>query len=178
MKIDACFQLGHITGTYGLSGELHVFMDTDRPEYYQNLESVFVLQKGGETLIPFFISTFRLKGDKATIGFEDIISKDQAKMLVGSSLYLPLDQLPKLEGQEFYYHELLQWSVHDQNLGELGTITSINLQSPQPLIVMDYKGYEVLIPFTDEIVTGIDRARQAISVQLPEGLLDVYLNNS
>jgi 16S rRNA processing protein RimM len=52
----------------------------------------------------------------------------------------------------------------------------VNLQTPQVLLVMDYRQHEVLIPFTDGIVLGIDREQQDVKVDLPEGLLDVYLN--
>ena len=175
MKVDACFQLGHLTGTHGLSGEMRAYLDTDRPENYKNLESVFVLNKQDQALIPFFIKYLKVKGDKAIIRFEDIDSIDEAKPLVGSGIFLPLEQLPALTGDKFYYHELVDWTVRDQNLGQLGKISSINLQSPQPLIVMDYQSNEVLIPFTDDIVLAIDRELEKIEVRLPDGLLDVYL---
>ncbi|GJM28022.1 MAG: ribosome maturation factor RimM [Cyclobacteriaceae bacterium] len=176
MKIDACFELGYVTGTYGISGAVHILLDSDRPTHYRDLESVFLLPKGGKTLIPFFIQEIKLNGLKAVVRFEEITSKDQARKLVGAALYLPLEQLPQLHGDEFYYHELVGWSVTDTKLGLLGTVASVNLQSPQILLVMEYQGYEVLIPFTDEIVLKISRDQQDVNVSLPDGLLDVYLN--
>jgi 16S rRNA processing protein RimM len=176
MKIDACFQLGYITGTYGVSGEVHAYLDSDRPESYKDLASVFFLPKEGKTLIPFFIQSLKVNGDKAVVRFEDITSKDQARKLVGGTLYLPLEHLPSLQGDDFYYHELVNWSVTDIKLGLLGSVSAVNLQTPQVLLVMDYRQHEVLIPFTDGIVLGIDREQQDVKVDLPEGLLDVYLN--
>jgi 16S rRNA processing protein RimM len=176
MDIDACFLLGYITGTRGLQGEVHAFFDTDHPENYKDLESVFILQKGGKALIPFFVRGLKLHGDKAVVHFEEIDSKDQAKILVGSGLYLPLTQLPELQGDDFYYHELVSWTVVDQHLGALGTVKSVNLQSPQPLLVMDHQNHEILIPLTDKIVTGIDRNKALVKVTLPDGLLEVYLD--
>jgi 16S rRNA processing protein RimM len=175
MKIDACFQLGFVTGTYGLNGEVHVFLDSDQPNNYRNLESVFLLQKGGNDLVPFFVRKISLQGDRAIVQLEDVASKDQARKLVGSTIYLPLDHLPELKGDDFYYHELVNWQVVDQTLGELGVVSSINLQSPQPLLIMEYKNREVLIPFTDNIVMGIDRNQNRVNVALPEGLLEVYI---
>jgi len=177
MKIDACFQLGYITGTYGINGAVHIQLDSDKPEHYRNLESVFVLYKGAQVLIPFFIQDLRLNGDKAAARFEDVSTKDQARELVGASLYLPLELLPALSGDEFYYHELIDWQVLDSKTGPLGSIVAVNLQSPQPLLVMQFQGKEVLIPFTDEIVLGIDRESKSVNVSLPEGLLDVYLSS-
>ena len=177
MRIDACFQLGYITGTYGINGAVHILLDSDRPDHYKDLESVFVLKKGEQTLIPFFITDLKLNGDKAIVRFEETISKDQARGLVGGSLYLPLEQLPDLEGNAFYYHELIGWTVTDVNAGLLGTIAAVNLQSPQPLIVMDHQGHEVLIPFTDSIILAIEKELKNVNVELPDGLLEVYLNN-
>ena len=177
MKIDACFQLGYITGTHGLSGEVHLFLDTDRPGNYKNLESVFLLQKGEATLIPFFVKSLKIKGDKAIVKFEEISSKDQARKLRGSALYLPLDHLPPLDGEDFYFHELVNWKVIDVQLGELGFIVSVYHQSSQILLVMDYQDHEVLIPYTEEIVRGIDREHQQVRVSLPDGLLEVYLGD-
>jgi 16S rRNA processing protein RimM len=43
---------------------------------------------------------------------------------------------------------------------------------------MIYQGVEVLIPLTDEIVPQVDKNNKVITTQLPDGLLDVYLNES
>lgn len=177
MKIDACFKLGSITGTRGLTGEVTGFLDTDQPDNYKNLESVFVQKKGAKTLIPFFIEFIQLSGDKVRIKFEEVISKDDARQLIGSGLFLPLDQLPQLQGDSYYFHELVNWTVWDEKLGRLGTVSYVNLQSPQPLLVMEYRGHEVLVPAIDGIMTGINRDLEQVNVSLPEGLLDVYLND-
>ncbi len=177
MKIDACFQLGYITGTHGLYGEVHVFLDTDRPENYKDLESVFLLLKGEKALIPFFIQSLQVKGEKAIVKFEEISSLDEARKLNGSALYLSLDLLTPLEGEDFYFHELVNWKVIDHKLGELGPIVSVYHQSPQVLLVMRYQDHEVLIPYTQEIVRGIDRELGQVQVCLPDGLLEVYLED-
>ena len=177
MKVDACFQLGYVSGTHGLSGEVHVILDSDQPENYKDLESVFLLLKGENALIPFFIQGIQIKGEKAIVKFEEVTSLNQASVLTGSLLYLPLDVLPKMEGDNFYFHELISWRVIDQQLGELGSIISINHQSPQILLVMEYQKREVLIPYTDKIVIRVDRINQQVHVSLPEGLLEIYLED-
>ena len=52
MRIEDCFQLGHISRLHGFKGEVVAVFDTDRPEAYENLESVFLEDRG--ELIPFF----------------------------------------------------------------------------------------------------------------------------
>ncbi len=177
MKIDACFQLGYITGTHGLNGEVHVFLDTDLPENYKDLESVFLLAKGENTLVPFFVDHLKIKGSKAVVKFEEVTSLSQADKLTGSALYLPLSFLTPLEGADFYFHELVNCKVVDHHLGELGLVVSIYHHSSQVLLVMDYQEHEVLIPYTQEIVLGFDREHQRVQVSLPDGLLEVYLGD-
>ncbi len=176
MNVDACFELGHIHGTHGLRGEVHVLLDVDQPESYYKLESVLLSQPGSGPLIPFFIEYLKPQGRKLIVKFEEAGNQDEAKALVGSSMYLPLTQLPALAGSEFYFHEIIGCLVVDTNAGPLGNVTALYDQTPQLLIGMRYQNHEVLIPFTDDIVLGFNREQNEISTTLPEGLLDIYLN--
>jgi len=42
---------------------------------------------------------------------------------------------------------------------------------------MMYQNKEVLFPLNDQFVTSIDKKSKIIHVDLPEGLLDIYLSN-
>ena len=55
MHVDDCYQLGYIVKPHGLKGEVQIFIDSDDPQAYQNLELVFVQQ--GQQLVPFFIES-------------------------------------------------------------------------------------------------------------------------
>ena len=82
MRLDDCFELGHIQKPHGLKGELSIFLDTDFPEDYEDLGSVFVLDENG--LVPFFMEYIQLTSDqKAIVKFEDIDTFDgcTARML-------------------------------------------------------------------------------------------------
>lgn len=175
MKIDDCYQLGYITKTHGTKGEVTAFFDVDFPEDYQDLESVFLLQGG--KLVPFFIEGIDMqqKG-RFIIAFEDVKTVMEAEKLKGSELYLPLSALPELEQDQFYFHEIIGYKVHDAEAGELGTVREIFAMPTQDLIAMDYNGTEVLIPIMDDIVEKADKETKTLFVNLPEGLLDVYLN--
>ncbi|NMM49653.1 ribosome maturation factor RimM [Marinigracilibium pacificum] len=175
MDINSCFQLGYITRLHGVKGELQIFIDSDNPEEYSEMESVFV-EKGGQ-LVPFFIESLVIKGKKGIIAFEDVETLEEAEQLKGAALFLPLEALPKLTGDQFYYHEVVGYKVVDETHGELGLVDHIINHPGQDLIAMDFKGTEILIPINDVILKGLDRDEKILKVDLPDGLLDIYLES-
>jgi 16S rRNA processing protein RimM len=177
MNIDACYQLGYIVRTHGIKGQVVAFFDVDYPEEYEELESVF-LQISGK-LVPFFIDYIepQAKG-KFIIKFEDTDAIDQAEKLKGAALYLPLETLPELDEDQFYYHDLIGYTIIDETLGELGVVKELFELPHQDLMAMEYQGAEVLIPMQDEIILRADKVAQKLYVNLPEGLVDLYTQPS
>lgn len=172
MNVDNCYQLGYILKTHGLKGELIFHLDVDNPDDYKNLESVFVRQSG--KLVPFFVSTIRLQADKARIALEDIVSQDQARQLVGAEVFLPLNRLPDLGGDAYYFHEIIGYSILLEKK-ELGQLTEIYDQEPNPMFAFLHQNHEVLVPFQDQFVLKVDKSAKEIHINLPEGYLDIYL---
>ena len=175
MRVDDCFQLGYVIKTHGLHGELSIMLDVDFPEAYENLESVFVATSGSQTLIPFFVEHIAIRQNKALIKFEEVDTIEQAETLLKASLYLPLDSLPPLEDDQFYYHEIIGFTVEDREQGTLGVVQDVYESTGQDMIVVRYQEKEVLIPIDPDIVPRVDKARSIVHVVLPDGLLDIYL---
>jgi 16S rRNA processing protein RimM len=172
---DNCYLLGYIVRTHGTSGNVVIFLDVDYPADYEELDSVYVQIRG--ELVPYFISNFNLqKQGNAIVTFEDVDTIEKAQALIGSSLFLSLDELDELDGEEFYYHEIKGFTVVDQNKGELGVVREVYSLNGQDLIAMDYQGVEVLIPTAEDIVLQADKENKKLMVNLPEGLLEVYLD--
>ncbi|MEO6285144.1 MAG: ribosome maturation factor RimM [Dyadobacter sp.] len=177
MTHDNSYLLGYIVRTHGTNGNVVIFLDVDYPEDYDELDAVFVEIKG--ELVPYFISNFNLqKQANAIVTFEDVNTIEKAQALVGSSLYLSLDELEELSEEEFYYHEIKGFTVIDQNQGELGIVREVYSLNGQDLIAMDYQGVEILIPTAEDIVLKADKEQKHLLVNLPEGLLEVYLDNT
>ncbi|GAA5031886.1 ribosome maturation factor RimM [Marivirga lumbricoides] len=173
MKQSQCFQLGIVSRPHGLKGEVYISLDTDFPEEYAEMESVFLLQNG--KLVPFFIEHLQIRNTEALVKFEDIDDKDAALSIKGLSLHLPLNQLPELSDDQFYFHEIIDFQVVDKNLGSLGKVAQVYEAGHQDLIGMDYQQKEVLIPINDDIINSVDRENKIIMVTLPDGLLELYL---
>jgi 16S rRNA processing protein RimM len=175
MRIDDCYQLGYVSRTHGLQGEVHIVLDVDFPEAYKEMESVLLQLQGSGTLIPFFIEYTHLQKSTAIVKFEDIDTIEQAEELLKAGLFLPLDKLPPLEEGQFYFHEIIGFGVQDEALGTLGSVKDVYEAGPQVLLAMDYQAHEILIPLTDEIVFRVDKEGKIVHTRLPEGLMDIYL---
>ena len=178
MTKDDCYQVGHITKTHGVSGELVLFLDVDQPDEYAELESVLLEVKG--ELIPYFIESIAVvKGSRAIVAFEDIDTIEQAERLINCGAFLPLEELePITDETRFYFHEIVGYQIVDAEVGELGIVRGVYAMNAQDLIAMDYQGKEVLIPINSDIVRTVDRVNQKLNVALPDGLLEIYMEDS
>ena len=175
MRKEDCFYLGKIVRKHSFRGEVVIKLDTDEPELYQNLESVFVAL--GNNLVPFFIETISLqKGNQLRIRFEDVENEADADAIMGVEVYLPLKFLPKLTGNKFYFHEIFGFDIEDVNYGYLGVIAGVNDSSAQPLFEVNSNGTKIFIPMIDDFIRKVDRDNNKIIVETPEGLIDLYLN--
>ncbi len=142
MKKEDCFYLGKIVKKYSFKGELLAKLDTDQPDLYDNLEAIFIDLRGN--LVPFFIESSQLhKSDLLRLNFEDVNSEADADALIKSELYLPLDLLPKLDGDKFYFHEVIGFTIKDKNFGDVGILRGINDSTAQALFEIDRDGIEI-----------------------------------
>lgn len=174
MRKEDCFYLGKIVRKFSFKGELLAKLETDEPEEYEEMESVFV--NFNDNLVPFFIESCQLhKSTLLRINFEDVDTEEDADDLIGAELYLPLDLLPKLRGNQFYYHQITGYTVEDINYGTVGTIKSVNDNTAQALFVIENKDKEVLIPINDEFIEEVNHDKKLIVLNTPEGLIDIYL---
>ena len=174
MKKEDCFYLGKIVKKYSFKGELLVNLDTDQPQIYTNIKSLFL--DINNRLIPYFIKESQLhKSNLLRIKLEDINTESEAKELIRKKVYLPLNLLPKLVGNAFYYHEVLGFEIWDKDLGKVGILKGVNDHSSQALFEIERNGIEVLIPVHDEFIITIDRNKKIITVKTPPGLIDLYI---
>ena len=176
MSRDDVYFLGNVVKTHGFKGELGLKLDVDEPGDYKELESVFV--EINNELVPFFIDHFQInRKGLAIVKFEGVDTEEEAQMLLKSSVYLPLDLLPQLTGNQFYFHEVIGFSIVDDVHGDIGEITSINDEVAQPLMFIQSGEKEVIIPIVDPIIKSVDRDGKKMYVSAPEGLIAFYLSS-
>lgn len=174
MQKKDCFYLGKIVTKYSFKGELVLKLDTDEPELYQNMNAIFI--EMGNNLVPFFIERSLLqKGNQLRVKFEDVNTEADADALLKAEVYLPLDLLPKLEGNKFYFHEVIGFILEDIVYGKVGNIVGINDTTAQPLFEVKNGDIEILIPMIDDFIKKVDRKNKTIFIEAPKGLIEMYL---
>lgn len=166
---------GNIIKVHGVKGEVMVQVFSDDLTDYETLESVFVEIK--QKQIPFFLSSFNFATQKRCIlSFEDITTPEQAKPLVGADIYIPVSEMAEADESRLSYQAIIGFEVVDTIQGKLGVISNFFQKTGQDLLMMDYQNAEILIPVTEEIVHSVDIKTKQVITTLPEGLIEIYLN--
>jgi len=171
MKKEECFFLGIISKKHGYKGDVNIKLDVNSSKKFKELDYLFIDLNG--KLVPFFISSLSFKNNNiALVKFENINDEDSANSLIGKSTYLKLDLLRE---DERPLQALIHFQVIDKKYGELGQVIAIQENNFQDLIVIDFKGSELLIPYVENYIEFIDNIKKEIHMQTPDGLIDLYL---
>ena len=180
MTLDETYQLGYLIKTHGLRGQIVAHFDVDDVSAYTKLKTVYLTLASAPTkLVEHHIEKVQPQsGNKVLLKLRGINRIEEAEPLRGSQLHLPLAALPELEKDQFYFHDVIGFTVVDESMGKLGTVENFYELPQQDMLAMSYQGQEVLIPVVDELISHADHAKKEIYVNLPDGLLDVYLKPS
>lgn len=176
MKQEDTFRIGSLLKTRGLKGEFQLYVDFDGLEDIK-FDTVFI-EVGGK-LVPYFIKS--VKYPQPNVGYlnlEDIDTIEKAATLVKKDVYLPNTLMPEIDEEEFTLMDLEGFIAIDETHGELGEILEVMEYPRQIIASVKYNGHEVLFPLNETIIKGIDIQGGEVYVDLPEGLLEVYLGEN
>lgn len=172
MKKQDCYYLGKIVSKFSFKGEILLKLDVDEPTSLK-ISTIFIeIEK---SLVPFYINKISLhKSSLLKIKFEGIDNEDSANSILKKETFLPLKELPKLEGNKFYYHEILGFKAIDIEFGEVGIIERVNDQTSQAIIlVKNPKNKVIMIPLVDDFLVELNREEKRMIFKLPEGLINL-----
>ncbi|MES2651351.1 MAG: ribosome maturation factor RimM [Bacteroidota bacterium] len=170
---EEAFYIGYITKTKGLKGEVQLFFEF---EAYEDLDLDVVFADMNGKMVPFFVESYKLYPNSTGLFyFDDIDHIDKAQALVKKKIYLPLIKMPERGEDDFTYNDLEGFVVTDETHGELGKIIAINEYPQQFVATVLYKEKEILFPLNEDMIVEIDEDEKTLLVDLPEGLLDIYL---
>ena len=174
MTKNDCFFFGKVTKTHGLKGEITIKLDVVNPSDFKNLRYVLIEDKGN--LIPYFIENQKFSGDKMFVQLQDVKTMEQAVVFLGKGVFLPNELLPELDDNDFYFKEIIGFTLVDEQKGEVGKISDVLEYPTQAVIQVMKDGKEILIPIHDDIIQKVNKKAKTLNINAPEGLIDMYLN--
>ncbi|MFZ6010518.1 MAG: ribosome maturation factor RimM [Bacteroidota bacterium] len=171
MDVNGYYKIGFILKPHGLKGGVTVSLDDNGPEDLSTLDSLFI--EKNKRLVPYFIESISVRGDKAFVKLEDVDTPEASKAVSKCAVYLPKSTRPKSGRGEFYDDEVVGFEVIDEELGSLGKVFEVAQAGPNRLLAVDHDGKEVLIPINSPFIISVNKSKKKITVQLPDGFLDI-----
>lgn len=176
MQTNEFYTIGYIRRVIGLKGEMGIKLDVDDPNRYNGIKKL-ELEKDGQHSVINLVQA-KVRNGELVIRTASITTPEAAKKLVGSTVVLPLAQLPDLGDKRFYFHEVPGFKVIDNVHGELGVMKEVMERIMQPVLVIKQGFTEILIPLLPDTILKVDRVQKELHVQSPPGLVDIYLEKS
>lgn len=166
IKPEEVYRIGRLGKAHGVKGEVSFQFDDD---IFDRVDSDYLILEVDGILVPFFIEEYRFRSDTiALVKFEDVDTQQRAQELTGSDVYFPRsladDDAPSLTS-------LVGFDIVDaQTAAPVGRIAAIDDSTANLLFELEDGR---LIPAAEELITNIDSKRQQISIQIPQGLLEL-----
>jgi 16S rRNA processing protein RimM len=161
--------IGTITNTHGLKGALSVKTDSDFKESrYQKGNTLYIEYKGA--YIPVKVKGYFTKGSLDILTFEAFDSINEVEKFKASTLYVLDADREALEEDDYYYSDLLDLKVYNEEETFIGTISAIKDMPQGAILVVKREGLkDALIPFRKEFVKTVTKTH--ITIIEMDGLL-------
>ena len=157
----------------GLKGEIVAELLTDFPERFNRISRFFATSPQGNQMA-VELERFSIHRDRVTLKLVGYDTIESASTLVGYEFAVPESERVELAADEFYDWELEGCNVETVNGQRVGAVTGVMRTGGANLLVVEAEGRRSsLIPMVSSILTKIDKAGKLITIDPPEGLLDL-----
>lgn len=170
------FNIGKLVAVHGLKGELLLKHELGKKTSLKGLKAIFIEEKK-DTFIPWFIESSKIKSEEEIyLKLEGVDTREAAQKLSQKKIWVPEDNHKKFAAKSAP-SSLLGYTIIDKG-NVLGEILEITEQPHQLLCRLEIKGKEVLIPLHEGSLKKIEHRKKQVLVDLPDGLLDIYLTST
>lgn len=172
IDLGQCLLIGALAKTHGIKGQLVLRLNNIDFKNIRKMETVFFMIEG--LPVPFFVSAWQDKPPHEIIlKIDDIDNPEDAAKHVGTQIYLHKSNLDENRQPLDDLHELFGYDVIDEKHGHLGTLDDFYDTPSNPLLRILKDRKELLLPFQDEFIAGLDHDAKTLHVNIPDGLLDL-----
>lgn len=173
IKSEEVFCIGRIVKYRGISGEVELQFTDDA---FDRGSAEYLVMDIDGILVPFFWEEYRFKNDHTAIfKFENVDNEQEAKRLVGLKTFYPFAHLdPESEDELSSIRAVTGFRVFVEGHGELGVVEAVDDSSANVLFtVVSASGEEYILPYHDDFLVDFDMKQRSLTLDLPEGLLDI-----
>ena len=170
--MEDIFQVGAITSTHGVKGEVKVFPTTDDVRRFKKLKDV--LLDTGKEMVTLEIESVKFFKQFVILKFKGIDSLNDVEKYRSKNLYVTRENAVRLRKDEYFIADLIGLSVftdEDKLLGEL--IDVIQTGANDVYVVKMGDGKEVLLPAIKDCILDVDMEVRHMKVHVLDGLLDL-----
>jgi 16S rRNA processing protein RimM len=167
------FKIGKLVAASGLKGELILKHTLGKKTSLKGLQAIFIEEKK-DSFIPWFIQSARMKNDEEVyLKLDGIDVREAAAKISQKEVWITETDFKKFAAKTAPI-SLLGYTIIN-NKEPLGEILEVIEQSHQVLCRLEIKGKEVLIPLNESFLQKISHTKKQVMVELPDGLLEIYL---
>lgn len=159
-------KVAQIINTHGLKGECKLYLVTDDPQHRFEKGRVLHLEDG-RTLT---VVRYREQKDFGYCYFEGIDSIEKAEQLKTKNLFIAQDDLPELEEGQYYYHELMNCTVYNEEKENLGEVVDILETGANLVLRVKSKNTRFLLPFVPAFIVDVNKDTHEIIIREMDGL--------
>jgi 16S rRNA processing protein RimM len=165
--MSAMYQIGKITNTHGIKGEVKIYNLSDFNRFFIGAE-VYVLEKAIKKT--FVIERVRPQGNLLIVKFKGYDNINDILMYKGCDLYSDASVEDELEADDYHYDALMDKDVYTEEMMFVGKVISL-MEVPQGhlLEILKSDGKKVLIPFLNVFVKSVEADK--IIITPIEGML-------
>ncbi len=168
IRQEEVYKIGRLGKTHGVKGEVSFQFDDD---IFDRTDADYLVLDIDSILVPFFMEEYRFRNDTVClVKFCDIDTQQRAQELTGCDVYFPrtlaeeAEDVPSLAS-------LVGFSIVDESSSKtVGRIADIDDSTVNILFELEDG---TLIPASNELIDDIDAEQQTITMNIPEGLLDI-----
>lgn len=163
-------QVGVITQTHGIRGEVKVFPTTDDVSRFKKLKEV--IMDNGKERLNMEIEGVKFFKQYAIIKFKGYDSINDIEKYKNAKLYVTRDKAVRLKKDEYFIADLIGMEVVTEEGGQFGRMKDVMVTGANDVYVVEREdGTEVLLPAIKECVKNIDMEQGQITVHIMDGLI-------
>lgn len=168
--MEQLLQVGVITQTHGVRGEVKVFPTTDDPQRFKQLKHV-VLDTGKETL-PLEIQSVKFFKQFVILKFKGIDNINDIERYKRCPLLVAREDAVELEEDEYFIADMIGMEVVTEDGEPFGTLKDVMETGANDVYIINSKEHgEVLVPAIRECILDVNIKDQKMKIHLMEGLI-------